>query len=1083
MTRGYVHDSSNDSPLSHLPPRRILMMQPHKKAEQPTKTKQKHQHPRNAIDISLSKKSQQAVYQVARNKIDVHHEDGVVRVSGSDRIRNTTNNGTSSRIQKQHPFPTANQALIDSPPPQYLSTTSALGSLSNNLLSPSLEALAAGTVGFIPNLSPVQQLLQPPNFFANQRNRSISSTVGVPSLESQLILKRLSEIQHEKEVFQRSYQRHFLPPRADPIQLPGLKGGQSKSNNKEVNPTHSSTKGDIANPIDIATTYEGGYDRAAVVVAETKHKSEITNEEYANPAGTTTTLKHSTSTLLLSLVQQQKKQRARERKLALEQNPPRSKTAAPQATKQVGVNTNIIMPPASTQVPTTSVVRQNTSTSVVSQSTSGTMHNPMNAPAAQSSSQEPTATASASSQPGHEHSRSVVPDLMEVYDALTQSSTPQVSMPSSVGGAPATNRVAAPASAPTVYLYSNTGGKQLPNPPSLPPVSSQGSNSSSNRRASNRKSSSNNSEGSTSSVKRKSGVAPKRATKKIKSEDSDGSYKDPSESNHSRKKAKATGIDNRWSKRFTWPDELHRDFVSAIFDVGLKHSSPSAILEYMAANPDLTSERVKSHLQKYRLNRQKSKKEFMMSYDSALDGFRTRQQCGEDEEDGGPSISCGETAARCTHYSINEARADQLDASQRSTPVAGQLSSQAVAITATSTQIDTTEVGGAEEPDGVATLQMPLLTAVERDSPLGQSFGYLVGMFQTLTLQLEMNRQQDSLYQQQQGHSHHGQGYAEQNGQIQLPHYAQHQQQITYLEQAVVNAASMQNDPSIHEVAAAIPHAVLMGGAPPQRGQIMQNQMQQFQQTAQVPQHGYTHQDQQDNHHQMLQQHHQQPRQHATSHGHNAHGAPSPLTLGTSSHNANPGMQYPTQPGGGKPQFQGQSNATASVPCPLDAYDHSTQTARVPPQAQGALSQAASLESPNTNAPAAASSGRTLQAQQESMLMKQEMKSQKTFQNKMRALKQVELSKYGGHVKVAPSSQATETTENTMHSYDHVNQSHGKEESAAPAAAPQQHDEDTENFSQQQHSPIQHPHTGEELDQDFWNSEDVNDQLFDFLMD
>lgn len=66
----------------------------------------------------------------------------------------------------------------------------------------------------------------------------------------------------------------------------------------------------------------------------------------------------------------------------------------------------------------------------------------------------------------------------------------------------------------------------------------------------------------------------------------------------SRKKAKET--DGRWSKRFTWPDELHRDFVSAVFDVGLKHSSPSTILEHMPKHPQITSERIKSHLQKFR---------------------------------------------------------------------------------------------------------------------------------------------------------------------------------------------------------------------------------------------------------------------------------------------------------------------------------------------------------------------------------------------------------------------------------------------------------------------------------------------------
>ncbi|KAK1744179.1 hypothetical protein QTG54_004712 [Skeletonema marinoi] len=84
---------------------------------------------------------------------------------------------------------------------------------------------------------------------------------------------------------------------------------------------------------------------------------------------------------------------------------------------------------------------------------------------------------------------------------------------------------------------------------------------------------------------------------------------------------------------------LMREFVSAIFDVGLKHASPSAIMEFMHPNPNITSERVKSHLQKYRKNRDKSRKEFMTSYENSLQGFKivqekismmTRVRIGED---------------------------------------------------------------------------------------------------------------------------------------------------------------------------------------------------------------------------------------------------------------------------------------------------------------------------------------------------------------------------------------------------------------------------------------------------------------------
>lgn len=67
-------------------------------------------------------------------------------------------------------------------------------------------------------------------------------------------------------------------------------------------------------------------------------------------------------------------------------------------------------------------------------------------------------------------------------------------------------------------------------------------------------------------------------------------------------------------KRFVWPDELHRDFVAAIFDVGLKHASPKAILEQMTNTRELTTDHIKSHLQKYRLHRDRAREEFISTY-------------------------------------------------------------------------------------------------------------------------------------------------------------------------------------------------------------------------------------------------------------------------------------------------------------------------------------------------------------------------------------------------------------------------------------------------------------------------------------
>ncbi|KAJ8561929.1 hypothetical protein ON010_g7750 [Phytophthora cinnamomi] len=70
---------------------------------------------------------------------------------------------------------------------------------------------------------------------------------------------------------------------------------------------------------------------------------------------------------------------------------------------------------------------------------------------------------------------------------------------------------------------------------------------------------------------------------------------------------KASGKTKRKTKRLVWTDELHFRFVSAVFELGVKNASPKALL----ANPTegLTAEHIKSHLQKYRINYERSRLE------------------------------------------------------------------------------------------------------------------------------------------------------------------------------------------------------------------------------------------------------------------------------------------------------------------------------------------------------------------------------------------------------------------------------------------------------------------------------------------
>lgn len=192
--------------------------------------------------------------------------------------------------------------------------------------------------------------------------------------------------------------------------------------------------------------------------------------------------------------------------------------------------------------------------------------------------------------------------------------------------------------------------------------------------------------------------------------------KSSSASSSTKGRKKGKNSDGRWSKRFTWPDDLHRDFVSAIFDVGLKHSSPSTIIEHMPKSPDITTERIKSHLQKYRLHRQKSKEEFMSCYETSLNKFQEKGIAGV------RTLTNADTAAHLTYVST-------LDPSKIAQPPHAP-PSQDVA----------TRSGLAYSPHVNEALMLPQLTEAEKKTPIGASMGYLMGLFFSLKQQLAAQR-------------------------------------------------------------------------------------------------------------------------------------------------------------------------------------------------------------------------------------------------------------------------------------------------------------------------------------------------------
>jgi len=114
-----------------------------------------------------------------------------------------------------------------------------------------------------------------------------------------------------------------------------------------------------------------------------------------------------------------------------------------------------------------------------------------------------------------------------------------------------------------------------------------------------------------------------RETKKVKTEGKNKSSAVHAVSKiKSKKRQQPASTSNDSSKtkrkRYTWSDSLHRKFMATIFDIGLRSAKPKLLLELLKPCPDeLTTEHIKSHLQKYRANSKKTREMFYAQYEEA----------------------------------------------------------------------------------------------------------------------------------------------------------------------------------------------------------------------------------------------------------------------------------------------------------------------------------------------------------------------------------------------------------------------------------------------------------------------------------
>ncbi|KAG7365305.1 Myb-like DNA-binding protein [Nitzschia inconspicua] len=199
----------------------------------------------------------------------------------------------------------------------------------------------------------------------------------------------------------------------------------------------------------------------------------------------------------------------------------------------------------------------------------------------------------------------------------------------------------------------------------------------------------------------------------------------------------------------SWTEEQHEQFVEAIFNVGLRQSSPSVIMENMnlpRGAVNLTSERIKSKLQKYRNNKEKSKQEFMDEYQSFLQRAKLIGGCRLNNPSSllhmmGPeerTLLGGDVAGYLTFATLKGDGANKSNKHNSNSEGGGEGTYDGTILSSNILQrgvIDfVSDFAGRPIP-------FPALSEAEKNSPLGASMTFVMGLFFSMQQQLVKNRE------------------------------------------------------------------------------------------------------------------------------------------------------------------------------------------------------------------------------------------------------------------------------------------------------------------------------------------------------
>lgn len=209
------------------------------------------------------------------------------------------------------------------------------------------------------------------------------------------------------------------------------------------------------------------------------------------------------------------------------------------------------------------------------------------------------------------------------------------------------------------------------------------------------------------------------------------------ESSHANKRVATSDEDDGGG----WDEGLHRQFVDAIFEVGLRNSSPAVILENMTVKAKaITSERVKSKLQKYRNSKDKSKQEYMEEYDAFMARLKAVAYAGVgSQSDSSPYTSLemmgckkllgGDAAAFLSFATLHSANGRNLESASGS------------GVGAAPSELLRKDVNQYVENFAGTGIPFPELTDAEKKSSLGISMTFVMGLFMSMSQHLVKQRE------------------------------------------------------------------------------------------------------------------------------------------------------------------------------------------------------------------------------------------------------------------------------------------------------------------------------------------------------